>query len=176
MALLESCLDFKYLAVDTEGYVKQGLLGTSICNPAMGSMYFPTGHREDVNIDGETSDFLSYVLRTVQYRIFHHAGHDIVALPELAGLPFVCTMIMGHMVDENLMSKSLDYMHKFYCGGDGKIKPPLMESIIKTMGWYHVPFDLMNTYADWDAVMAMQLFMRILPMYEEQFGPVWSEN
>ena len=174
LTLLGNCLSFKYIAVDTEGYVEQGLLGISICNPALQSMYFPIGHKEDVNIDAEVQELLNHVLKTVPYRIMHHAGHDIIALPELFDLPFVCTMIMGHMVDENVMSKSLDYMHKYYCGGEGKQMHPLMASIIKTMGWYYVPFELMNAYADTDALITMELFLELLPKYENQFGSLWS--
>lgn len=178
MDLLGTCLTYKYLAVDTEGYVEQGLLGISIATPMLQSMYFPIGHKEDVNIDEETKEALYHVLRTVAYRIMHHAGHDIVAIPELFSLPFVCTMIMGHMVDENLMSKGLDYMYKFYCGGEGKNRHPLMQSIIETpnLGWYFVPFYLMNEYADNDALITMKLFLKLLPRYEEEFGPLWSDE
>jgi hypothetical protein len=173
---LESCLHFKYLAVDTEGYVEQGLLGISIANPLLQSMYFPISHKEAVNIDEETHKLLQHVLKTVQYRIMHHAGHDIIALPYLFDLPFICTMIMGHMVDENIMSKGLDFMHKFHCGGEGKNRHPLMDSIIHSMGWYYVPFYLMNEYADNDALITMELFLKLLPRYEEEFGPLWSNN
>jgi hypothetical protein len=174
MAHLENCLDYKYVAVDTEGYVAQGLLGSSIANPALQTMYFPTGHREDVNIDEEVNEFMVHVLKTVPYRIMHNAAHDLIALPYLFDLPFVCTMIMGHMVDENVMSKGLDFMHKWYCKGEGKEMHPLMASIIKTMGWYYVPFELVNGYADNDALITMELFLELLPKYEEQFGPLWS--
>jgi len=166
-------LDFKYIAVDTEGFAPD-LLGISIANPGLQSMYFPVGHREDVNIDEETTAFLMHVLENVPYRIMHNAGHDIVALPTLAKLPFVCTMIMAHMVDENVMSKGLDYLHKSYCGGEGKQMHPLMASIIKTMGWYYVPFELVNAYADTDALITMELFIKLLPRYEEEFGSLWS--
>lgn len=172
--LLESCLSFKYIVVDTEGYVEQGLLGLSVCNPGLQSLYFPLGHREDVNIDEETKEFLFHVLKTVPVRIMHNAAHDMIALPFIYDLPFVCTMIMGHMVDENIMSKGLDYMHKHYCGGEGKNRHPLMQSIIDTMGWYHVPFVLVNEYGDNDALITMELFLKLLPLYEEQFGPLWS--
>jgi hypothetical protein len=170
---LESCGTFKYISVDTEGYAPN-ILGLSIANPALHSMYFPLGHREDVNVDEEVRSYINHTLTTVPYRIMHHAGHDIIALPEIAELPFVCTMIMGHMVDENLMSKGLDYMHKFYCGGEGKEMDPLMASIIKTMGWEYVPFELMNMYGEVDARITMELFLELLPRYEEQFGPLWS--
>lgn len=172
---MENCLTFKYITVDTEGYAPN-ILGISIAHPGLQSMYFPIGHREDVNVDAETYEFLSYVLKTVQYRIFHHAGHDLIALPYLFDLPFICTMIMGHMVDENVMSKSLDYMHKFYCGGSGKEMDPLMASIIKTMGWYYVPYALLYNYATVDAKITMELFLALLPLYEAQFGPLWSNN
>lgn len=168
-------MNFKYVAVDTEGFVPNPL-GISVANPALYSMYFPVGHREDVNIDEETYEFLCHVLKTVPYRIMHHAGHDITVLPFLFDLPFVCTMIMGHMVDENLMSKGLDYMHKYYCDGEGKQMDPLMESIIKTMGWDYVPFELMNIYASEDARIDMELFLTLLPLYEEQFGPLWTSQ
>lgn len=173
MALLEGCLHFKYVAVDTEGYAPNPL-GISISNPALQSMYFPVGHKEDVNIDEETTAFLTHVLKTVPYRIMHNAGHDITILPWLWDLPFICTMIMGHMVDENVMSKGLDFMHKWHCGGEGKQQHPLMTSIIKTMGWEYVPFELMNAYADNDALITMELFLTLLPKYEEQFGSLWT--
>lgn len=166
-------MTFKYISVDTEGYAPN-LLGLSIANPALHSMYFPLGHKEDVNVDEEVKEAIQYCLLTVPYRIMHHAGHDIVALPYIKDLPFVCTMIMGHMVDENLMSKGLDYMHKVYCGGNGKEMDPLMESIIKTMGWEFVPFELMNKYGEVDARITMELFLKLLPLFEEQFGPLWS--
>lgn len=174
MAHLDNCLKFKYISVDTEGYVDQGLLGISIAHPALTSMYFPIGHKEDVNIDEETQGYLVDVLKRVPYRIFHHAGHDLIALPYLFDLPFICTMIMGHMVDENVISKGLDWMHKTYCGGEGKQMDPLMASIIKTSGWYYVPYGLLYDYARVDALITMELFLKLLPLYEEQFGPIWS--
>lgn len=171
---LERCSNFKYLAVDTEGYVAQGLLGLSIANPLLESMYFPLGHREDVNVDQEVREAIRGVLTSVPYRVMHNAAHDMVALPYLDKLPFVCTMIMAHMVDENVMSKGLDYLHKHYCKGEGKQMPELMLSIIKTMGWYYVPFELVNSYGDEDARITMELFIALQPLYEEQYGPLWS--
>jgi hypothetical protein len=174
MAHLENCLRFKYIAVDTEGYVPN-LLGLSIAHPALESMYFPLGHREDINIDEETSSYIRHIISTVPYRIFHNAAHDLMALPYTLDLPFVCTMILAHMVDENVMSKGLDYLHKYYCGGEGKEMPPLMKSIINTMGWEYVPFELMNLYGEIDALITMELFLKLLPLYEEQFGPLWGD-
>jgi len=160
--------------VDTEGYAPN-ILGISIAHPALHSMYFPVGHQEDINIDEETRNFLQHVLKTVPYRIMHNAAHDIVALPYISDLPFVCTMIMAHMVDENVMSKGLDYLHKYYCSGEGKEMDPLMESIIKTLGWEWVPYALMDKYGKVDAKITMELFLELLPKYENQFGALWSD-
>ncbi len=165
---------FDYIAVDTEGWLGKGLLGISVAHPGLDSIYYPIGHREDVNIDQETRDYLYHVISATPYRIFHNAGHDLIALPSLFDLPFVDTMILAHMVDENVMSKALDYLHKYYCGGEGKQMDPLMESIIKIHGWYYVPFELMNLYGSEDAKITMELFIKLLPLFEKQFGPLWS--
>jgi hypothetical protein len=170
---LEDCSTFKYVSVDTEGFAPN-ILGLSIANPALQTMYFPLRHREDVNIDVEVAEAIIEVLKAIPYRVFHHAAHDLMALPVLFDLPFVCTMILGHMVNENLLSKGLDYMHKYYCGGEGKQMDPLMESIIKTMGWDYVPFELMNHYGAIDAKITMELFLVLLPLYEAQFGSLWT--
>lgn len=171
---LENCLGHSYIAVDTEGYAPN-ILGISIADPFLNSMYFPIGHREAVNLDKETTALLKHVLTKVRYRIFHNAGHDLISLPYLFDLPFLDTMIIGHMVNENLMSKSLDYMHKELCGGEGKKRPELMQSIIDSMGWSYVPYALMYIYATEDAKITMELFIKVKQMYEEQFGSFWSE-
>lgn len=173
MTHLESCLTYKYISVDTEGYAPN-ILGISIATPVLDSMYLPVGHKETCNVDAETNEFIRHVLTTVPYRIMHNAGHDIIALPYIADLPFVCTMILGHMIDENIMSKSLDFMSKWYCGNEGKEMDPLMASIIKTMGWEYVPYSLMYNYALTDARITMELFQKLLPLFEEQFGSLWS--
>lgn len=170
---LENCLRFKFIAVDTEGFTADTILGVSVAHPGLEGMYFPIGHREHVNIDMELARFLVYVLETVEYRVFQHAGHDTVILPFLSDLPFACTMIMAHMIDENVMSKSLDYLGKYYCD-EGKVDDSLMQSIIKTHGWDWVPYELMRVYATQDAVLTMKLFLQLLPLYERQYGALWS--
>lgn len=174
LAHLDLCSTFKYLSVDTEGYAPN-ILGVSIANPILGSMYFPLGHKEDVNLDDNLRKTLRRVLEQVPIRIFHNAGHDLTALPYLFDLPFFDTMIIGHMVDENIMSKSLDFMVKTYCPGEeAKQMDPLMKSIIDTWGWEYVPYSLMYPYATQDALITMKLFHRLLPLYKEQFGSPWS--
>jgi DNA polymerase I-like protein with 3'-5' exonuclease and polymerase domains len=184
-------LDFDYIAVDSEGwpkgaiyevkekrFVSQGLLGVSIALPTLQTMYFPLGHTfEDVNIEDEVLSLLVDVLKSVKYRIFHNAAHDLYSMLELVDmreLPFLDTMILGHMVDENLYSKALDVMHKHYCKGTGKDRDPMMQALIDVVGWYMVPFELVNRYASVDSEITMELAQTLIPLYTEQFGPLWS--
>lgn len=170
-------MNFKYIAVDTEGFTRETMLGLSVAAPMSEGMYFPFGHMEDVNVDDEVKEAIAYTLIHVPYRIMHHAGHDLMILPEeLADLPFACTMIMAHMVNENLWSKSLDAVHAHFCGGPGKKKHPVMESIINTLGWEYVPYSLMSAYGAVDAQITMEAFLAILPLYEAEFGPLWTQQ
>jgi DNA polymerase I-like protein with 3'-5' exonuclease and polymerase domains len=188
---LENCLDFNYIAVDSEGwrkgeiytvngkrYVSKGILGVSIALPTLHSMYFPLGHTfEDVNVSDEVLALLKEVLVSVQYRIFHNAPHDLYSMLDIADmreLQFLDTMILAHMVDENFYSKRLNDLHKYYCKGSGKDRDPMMQSIIDAVGWYMVPFELINRYGSVDSQITMELAQTLIPLYEEQFGPLWT--
>ncbi len=176
MAHLEHCSGFEYLAVDTEGFNSTDrFFGISIATPLQ-SMYFPYNHLDEKPVSDEIKHEIRTVLTSVPYRIMHNAGHDIVMLPYIANLPFVCTMIMAHMVNENWMSKSLEYLHKEVCGGEGKIKDPLMDSIKRTLGWEYIPFPIVNKYAAEDAFITFELFLELRRRYEQEFGPLWSSQ
>jgi DNA polymerase I-like protein with 3'-5' exonuclease and polymerase domains len=125
-------------------------------------MYFPFNHmEEDVNIDDETHDLLWQVLASTPLRVIHNAAYDLNEFAKLGydfwHLPFACTMIMAHMVDENVPNKGLDYLSKLYCGNSGKQRPELMQSFIDSFGWRYVPVQLMDEYASEDAVLHWQL-------------------
>jgi DNA polymerase-1 len=160
----------KFVAVDTEG----DMLGFSVAIPGF-AMYIPVAHlQEDVNLDPTEA---IKVIDSVPCRIFHNAAHDLQIFENygtpLNG-PFIDTMIIAHMVDENIPSKQLDYLHKHYCKGEGKNRHPMMEGIIKAMGWEYVPIELMCEYATNDAVITLELFMTLRPLYEKQFGAFFS--
>lgn len=190
---LESCLDYDYIAVDSEGYrkgqfykvrdtkfVSPGILGVSIALPTLEAMYFPIGHTfEDVNIDQEVLALMIDVIKSVKYRIFQNAQHDLYSMLEIVDmreLLFLDTMVMAHMIDENLYSKQLDVLHKHYCKGSGKDRDPMMQSIIDAVGWYMIPFELVNRYASVDAAITMELAQTLIPLYTEQFGPLWTPS
>lgn len=182
---LDSLAVAPHIAIDTEADYKVDPLlhlGFSMAYSSIG-MYFPVGHLEqDANIDEEVFKIAMEVMATARLRVFQHAGHDLDVLEEgynnyLWDKPFVCTMIMAHMIDENIISKSLDHLHKtFVSGGVGKIRHPLMQQIIDTMGWRFVPVYLMNEYGTQDAVATSQLFLELEPLYKIQFGRLYNEG
>lgn len=168
----------RFAAVDTEKDPETlQFLGMSVAFPGMG-MYFPVGHMEkDANIEIPTLELLMKTIRDIPLRVFQHAGHDLMEFQELdfplQDLPFACTMIMAHMIDENVISKSLDHLHKTYTGGVGKIKHPVMEHITSKVGWRFVPVALMNQYGKQDAVATCELFCAVEPLWEKQYGPLY---
>lgn len=178
---LEIVPAFPHIAIDTEGDFDHDppiFLGFSAAY-LQTAYYFPVAHMEkEANID---RDLLEYAMKQFMLnplRVFHNAAHDLTELEKLEfsmwQLPYVCTMIAAHMVNENLPSKSLDSLHKIYTGGEGKKRPPLMQDIIDTMGWRYVPVSLMNVYAPQDAIATSELFKVIEPLYVAEFGPFYE--
>lgn len=177
MARLSQCL-----AVDSESDPKVDLfLGISVGFAATG-IYFPFNHmEEDANIDDDVCDLLFETLRTVPLRVFHNAAFDLSQFAkhlnlDLWPLPFADTMIMAHMVNENVMSKKLDYLCKYYLGNEGKNRSALMQSIIDNLGWRYVPTVILADYAANDAKITWELYQYLLPLFEEQYGPLYDSR
>lgn len=172
---------FEHLAVDTESDPETGIkLGISCAYaPANLGTYFPIGHLEEgANIDDEVFEKLIIGIDKSKLRVFQHAAHDLDIFEQL-GYPlngrFADTMIMAHMIDENVPNKGLDYLHKLYVGGEGKDRHNLMQQYIDTMGWLYVPVQLMNVYATQDAVATSELYVELEPLFVKQFGVLFNE-
>jgi DNA polymerase I-like protein with 3'-5' exonuclease and polymerase domains len=167
-----------HIAVDTEkDPITDRFLGFAIAYLKLG-MYFPIGHLEEGNINEEIYIATAKLLQNHKLRVFQNASHDLQDFEDL-GLPlngrFADVMVLANMIDENIVSKKLDYLHKYFCNGEGKRMHPLMANIIKTMGWQYVPLQLMYDYCMQDAVATSEIFDMIEPMYVEQFGPLFQE-
>lgn len=171
-----------HLVIDTEGdfaYDPPLFLGMSLSLPLGQQVYLPFGHPyEDVNLPKETLEKAFDVIRNAPLRVFHNASHDLVVLRDIGcdviDLPFADTMLMAHMLDENLKSKQLDFLVKHYLRIEGKKRNPLMQGIIDTMGWSHVPSMLMTEYAEQDARITNLLFLYLRPLFEKEFGPLFE--
>lgn len=150
------------LTVDTEGTLTHPFSKTwGLSSSANGvNEYFAFNHILPGNLSYEWLPELADAVENAPCLIMHNAKHDLKAMRNL-GIdykgPFYDTMLMAHMINENLMSKELDYLSKYY-GGEPKRNSDVMKSIIKGFGWEYIPVDLMRTYGANDAYITEELF------------------
>lgn len=169
-----------YLIIDTEGTLNHPFSETwGISISAFNiTEYFAFNHIIGNNLPSEWLYKLKEVIENHPCLVFHHAKHDLRALQAI-GInytgKFYCTMLMAHMINENLLSKELDFLSKLH-GGEPKNKSETMQSIIKAFGWEYVPVDMMREYALNDAFITAELFYKLLPQFQEQEldGELWE--
>src|SRR5258708_2472473 len=125
--------------------------------------------------------------KTTQEKSLHFVGHnfgkyDAIGLRNNWGIdltlsPWYDTMLMVHMINENLSDKSLDSCSKFY-GGEGKAKSDVQRSIERNFGWEFVPVWMMSEYSEIDALRTLELFERVLPEFNRQGfnGKIWEDE
>lgn len=177
-----------YVAVDTEangGDIRDErgfAMGVSVaCRMGTGgpiiSAYFPFRHETD-NLPSHYVSELGEVLANHNCLVFHNAKFDIVSLGTL-GIDitgkFYDTMLMAHMVDENLTSKGLDFLAKTLLKEAGKNNDHV-KGWAKAWGWHTIPAQMMAPYAKNDAEMTLRLFEHLFPNFEEQGfnGELWD--
>lgn len=176
----------KYLALDTETTglkVKDGTdycIGISVAgrnplkNNEMFSYYFPIRHSRN-NLNDRNKDYLfEHLLSRDEPNplIMHNAKFDIFscATVELELVKFFFdTMLMVHMVNENLPSKRLDWLSKNVLKRQGKHKPEIWEQAFKAYGWSpDFPSEIMAIYASGDTEETYYLFERYFPEFLRQ--------
>lgn len=181
---IERATNSEVLAVDTEGYFEfnNKLLDVSQCTGlsfagAGFETYLPFNHWGKDNIPGEWQSTVIKMVSGHKRLIMHNAKHDLNALGKL-GInvqSFYCTMVMTHMVDENIPNKGLDYVSRM-AGGMPKARPDIMQKMIDVMGWAYVPADMMYSYAANDARITYDYFQWLYPQFREQGfdGELWG--
>lgn len=110
--------------------------------------------------------------------ICHNIKYDLVGFKNDLGIDlldcnFYCTMLMAHMVDENLPNKGLDYVSKVY-GGKPKNKTDAQKKLAEAFGWELVPINLMYDYSTNDSIITYELFEKLLKQCKKEF-PNWEE-
>lgn len=119
------------------------------------------------------------LIREHPCRIFHNAKYDLVALAksgiDVIDKMFYDTMLMGHWLDENMPSKTLDFMSKRY-GGKPKLKTPEIKAAEKTGKWDSIPLPILTEYAANDALITYELLEKLYPLFvAEGFdGELWE--
>lgn len=175
-----------YVVLDIEGDsrdVRTGSLTTGLSyayrnDGAIQAGYIPIAHIAG-NVDKSCVSTLRNVLvdrgRRGLHTVYHNAKYDLVGLRNNLGIdiieyPFWDTMLMAHMIDENLFSKELDYVSPYY-GGRPKNKTELHADIARTFGWEYIPVEMMADYSINDSIITLELFEKLLPEFNRQFNP-----
>lgn len=150
------------VTVDTEGTLTHPFSKTWGLSSSAGGIgdYFAFNHILRGNLPFEWLPELAETVEKAPCLIMHNAKHDLRAMRNL-GIDykgkFYDTMLMAHMINENYMSKELEYLSKYH-GGEPKRNSDVMKSIIKGFGWAYVPVDLMRIYGANDAYITEELF------------------
>lgn len=176
-----------FIVVDTEGWQystqppKWKPMGFSVTfrfEPfGLVTRYFCWDHplQPQFNIPDEQKQALKDLIEN-QLVVMHNAKHDWKDLAAfgIRVKSYRDTMLMVHMINENLISKSLDYCAHHY-GVSGKKRPPEMEAIIKTLGWQYVPLPVLGEYCCADGISTHELYEAILPIWEEEgYEVLWE--
>jgi len=176
------------VALDTESSghdLRDGtgrVIGFSLAfDPTSGAMppwsaYLPISHI-DYNYSEET---ISQVMEIVLQKklVMHNAKHDLVAL-ERMGYPFhgtfYDTMLMAHLLDENLPNKSLDYVARKYVG-EHKERSKEMQTLINAFGWGMLPAEQVAEYAQHDALITYLVFRHLQPQFEREVAAEYWDH
>lgn len=181
LSFLEMVPIFPHIALDVEGDPELDLfLGFSIAFLDQ-AIYLPVAHmEEDANVDDDTLSLALKVSKENPLRIFQNAAYDLEKFKtidtEMDGA-FADTMVMAHMIDENLPAKDLDALCRHFLHEDvGKERHTLMQGIIDVMGWRYVPTTMMAEYCCTDGIITSKLFTALEPLFEDQFGSMFGES
>lgn len=171
------------IAVDTETNaedIRDGRgygIGISIAIkllPNISTVYIPVRHDDsENNVSPERVQQLALFFKNFDgIVVFHNAKFDLVSLRTM-GIKytgrFYCTMLMVHLLNENLMSKSLNSCVATYLGkGESKKDDAVFKELIAQLGWGGMPYGAMLEYAAYDAELTLRLFFVLLPLMQRE--------
>lgn len=145
------------------------------------AIYLPFRHKFGENLDLQKwKDPIQTAINHCQSISFHGSKFDLVSLGTL-GLeipPHVkvyCTLVMAHMIDENLFNKSLESLCQKFLGVGKNKSDGHFDTFTKKVGWGSVPSELMTPYAKQDARLEYMLFKYLYPEFRKQgFDSLWE--
>lgn len=164
------------LIIDTEGtltHPHSETWGLSYSSEGQGE-YFAFSHGIGQNLPIEWLPEVREVVNNAPVVTMHHAKHDLRALRNLGinrfNKPFICTMNMAHMTNENRFTTELGPLSQSY-GGDHKDMSPAMKRIINGFGYAFIPVEMWLNYAANDAAITeYPVLENIYQEYQEQYG------
>src|SRR5947209_15934274 len=175
------------IAIDTETNgreIRDGrgyCIGVSLSWEGENALYLPFRHIDEEN-NYDLSRFLP-VLQEILRRyviIFHNAAFDLISLRTLGcdtdEVKFMDTMLLAHLLDEELLSYGLDYLGNLYLG-IGKLRSKDFMNYINSYGWGELVVEMMYDYATFDAYLTYNLYKYLAPKLKaEKLEQVWAQK
>lgn len=179
---------FPVIALDTEtngqdirdgrGYCYGISLATRIPGGNTVSVYLPFRHPSGP--DGISHNYGAVELEQLKeaienytgHLVFHNAKFDLESLRTLGIIytgKFYCTMLMTHLINENIpYNKGLDSCGKYYLNDPGKKQSPLFLGWIKVYGWAGMLARIVYEYAAYDADLTYRLWEHLFPIFTKE--------
>lgn len=186
---IEEALDAPYLVIDTESNARDfrhdpaaritGIAPAFRTAKGIQYTYYPYQHRLGENLDADHLARVRTVIEASPLIVCHNWRFDALALAksgiDVRHKPFADTMLWVHWLNENLLSKGLDYASQYY-GGQPKKRSELFEAFKKLLGWEWIPSWVMGEYSENDALITAQLYEKLLPDFEAEgyLGELWD--
>ncbi len=194
--MLQNPVAYPYIAVDTETNgldIRDGRglcygisFGSRIPGISCVAYYVPVHHPAaggypSANVD---SDQLFELKQAIEgytgYLIFHNAKFDLESLRTI-GINYTgkyyCTMLMAHLINENLpFSKSLQDCGRYYCKDPGKKEDDEFKLFMALYGWAGMPSQAIREYAEYDAILTFILFEVLLPKFLKEVPDEYWEH
>lgn len=155
-------------------------MGISMAYPYPGvglvSHYMPFRHNNGTNLERKWLDAVREVLLfrdenklpTIWHNMkFDHESLHTIGI-EVSGLYDICTMLVSHLLNENLYVQSLDALTKQFLGDPGKKISPEFKRWIEKHGWGSVPSMEMYEYASYDVDLLYRLWQHLKPQFEKE--------
>lgn len=171
----------------TDNWDERFLMGISFYFPTGAGYYLPVGHpRSEIWI--EKNQPVEWLEELAEFSdklwIFHNAQFDVNVL-ERHGVKvsnYDDTLVMTPLVNENVLSYSLDYLGSQILGLKKRNLNKLEKQLEKLRekdsgigGWEMIPITLMGNYAIRDVEITWKLYERLLPALRAQgLEPLWE--
>lgn len=183
---LQKSLKAPIVAIDTEtiGFrVRSGedtLMGLSIAygdsnNGKIEAQYFPIAHEavytpRDENLTYDEAQLIREAVKRYKRVVFHNATFDLASLHtrgfSVTGQIYD-TGAMAHLFNENLPSRQLDWLGKYFLQ-EGKMQSFELDTFVKLGGWRCVPAGFMREYGAQDARLTLRLFRVLYRLLDQQ--------
>lgn len=138
---------------------------------------YDIGENEDATVLADVRDFFE---RFSGWVVFHNAKFDLVSLQTL-GInykgKFYCTLVISHLINENLYSYKLGDVAKEFVGPEEeKFDTPEFRALVTAFGWAGVPIPSMKKYAAHDASLALAIMLGLMDQFKKEIPETYWQH